>query len=244
MKTEYLLKNSFPFLRTKKCAFCSIYSIPTRPGIYFLRRESNEIFVTSNKPNQIFEAINSKKPHPMVLALDTAGFSINEARALGKIDPELIDRIITEILTEGNNELYLPDSIVSMLPTLVDHSNVSVLELNNRIDSYERFNKYLIRCLVGLRLGIAYSLFILPFMLIDVDLSFRSILVFLGSIFFSTVILPRNMPLNLIVFLLFGVFFSNLLFINHLTGSAIILVLINTFIGLLWGGLAWIIINR
>ncbi len=244
MKTESPLNESFPFLRNKKCVFCSLYSIQTKPGFYYQSRESSEVIVTSNNPNQIYEAIYSKNPPRQAFALDTAGFTINEARALGKIDQEIINRKISELTNKGGYDVYITDSISALLSSVFESENIILLESNDRLEANNLFNKILIRCLVGLRLGVAYSLLMLPLMLIDFDIMLRSIIVFIGTMLFSAAIFPKNKTLNLITFLFFGVLISNFLFINNPTTMLQMRIIMNIFSGLLWGGLAWIIMNR
>ncbi len=72
-------------------------------------RESTDVIVTSNNPNQVLQTIDSTTPVAKALAIDTSGFSVNEAIAFGKIDLRAVEDQISR-LTARKGLILLPKS--------------------------------------------------------------------------------------------------------------------------------------
>lgn len=233
------------FYRTKKCLICSLFSVGIKPGMYYVSRESTDVIVTSNNPNQVLQTIDSTTPAAKALAIDTSGFSVNEAIAFGKIDLRAVEDQISRLTAQSKGLIFrAPRNLIDQFTEFDGNLEISDPDNVKGLQTNKKLHRLLIRLLTGLRLGLAYSFLIAPLLLINVRYTFKSILIFTGTMVLGSAIFPKKRLVNLFSFLLIGALLSFVSSLENNSSIDIIFMLLNLLIGTLWGFLAWIILNR
>lgn len=245
MRIDSLPEKTIFFNRTKRCFICSLFSVEIKPGMYYVSRESTDVIVTSNNPNQVLHTFNSTTPATKALAIDTSGFSVNEGIAFKKIDLREVEDQISRLTAQSEGLIFrAPRNLIEQLTEIDGNLEISDPDNVKGLQPNKKLHGLLIRLLTGLRLGLAYSFLIAPLLLINVPYTFKSILIFAGTMVLGSAIFPKKGLINLLSFLFIGALLSFITSLVNNPSIEISVTLLNLLIGTLWGFLAWIIINR
>lgn len=233
------------FIRTRRCFFCSVFSIQVQPAKYYKSKEAKDILISSNNPNSILDALNTVDPTPMVLAIDTAGFSMLEAIAFGKIDLQKVEGQIQQMTTNENDcAIKAPQVLIDSIPAIADKVETIKSDKFFGLNTNNFFSRVIIRILAGLRLGLAYSMLLIPLLLVNIQMTIRIMLILTATMVLASAIFPKNRVVNVLDFLCVGIMMSVVVSIIFSMPLALVNVVLNVVIGLLGGILSWLILNR
>lgn len=198
-----------PFKRKKWCVFCTIYSIPFRPGLYVGTTRSNSISLASNNPNEIFREMKRSLPSPMVRAMDTDGLGIDEAIAWHRVTKADLSAEIDSLQQSGYEKITLPQSVSELigLPDLESTSNNVVTAKRSGFSPNSFFGALLFRLFTSFKFLMGYAIpFLIPFLIIKPSFILPILVTFCINLFMASLIWPFIQLKSWIKGILLGLF--------------------------------------
>lgn len=235
-----------PFKRKHMCVFCSIFSIPLRPGIYSSDSQKQRISLTSNNPNEILKEIQRNSPSPLVKAMDTSGLTLDEAIAWRKVTKEEVETVLDEMQGEGYEQLLVPQSVGNLLTGQGNKMTVPkiIIEPSSWLNPNSRFSGLLIRLITVLKFLVGYSIpLILPFAIFKQEFVLPVLVLFGTSLLLAALIWPvleiRSWIKGVFLALIMGLAYTAIGFFvfpqSYQTGLSVTAVILGVLVGVLLG---------